>query len=139
MSRRPSSAPAAATSIVGAPFSTTVVTTGAPVPALTETGALPAGITFTDNGNGTATIAGTAAAGTGGSYPLTITATSSAGTATQAFTLTNAEAPTITSPSAVTFSTGVASTYTVTTTGFPAATITEIGHPAGRSDLHRRH
>ena len=38
-------------------------------------GTLPAGITFTDNGNGTATIAGTAAAGTGGSYPITIRAT----------------------------------------------------------------
>ena len=56
----------AATSIVGAPFTTTVTTTGVPAPALSETGALPSGITFTDNGNGTATIAGTAAAGTGG-------------------------------------------------------------------------
>jgi hypothetical protein len=126
--------PAAASSIVGTPFSTTVVTTGAPAPAVTETGALPSGITFVDNGNGTATIAGTAASGSGGSYPVTITATSSAGTATQTFTLTNAEAPTITSPSAVTFSTGVAKTYTVTTTGFPAATITESGAlPAGLS------
>ena len=53
----------AATSIVGSPFSFTVTTTGAPAAALTETGALPSGITFTDNGNGTATIAGTAAAG----------------------------------------------------------------------------
>ena len=70
---------ASATSIVGAAFSFTVTTTGAPAPALTETGALPSGITFTDNGNGTATIAGTAAAGSGGSYPITITATNSVG------------------------------------------------------------
>ena len=41
---------------------------------LTETGALPSGVTFIDNGNGTATLAGTPAAGTGGTYPLTITA-----------------------------------------------------------------
>ncbi len=116
-----------AASIVGAPFSTTVTTTGDPAPALTETGALPTGVTFVDNGNGTATISGTPAAGTGGSYPLTITATSTAGTATQAFTLTNSEAPTITSASTATFSTGVAGTYTVTTTGYPAATITESG------------
>ena len=68
-----------------------------PTPAITETGALPAGITFTDNGDGTATLAGTPAAGTGGSYPLTITATNASGTATQAFTLTNAQAPTVTS------------------------------------------
>ncbi len=46
---------------------------------LTETGALPSGITFTDNGDGTATIAGTAASGTGGSYPLTITPPNGAG------------------------------------------------------------
>ena len=31
-------------------------------------------MTFTDNGDGTATLAGTPAAGTGGTYPLTITA-----------------------------------------------------------------
>ena len=30
---------------------------------LTKTGALPAGVTFTDNGDGTATLAGTPAAG----------------------------------------------------------------------------
>src|SRR5262245_51772219 len=42
---------------------------------LTETGALPGGVTFTNNGNGTATLTGTPAAGTGGTYPLTLTAT----------------------------------------------------------------
>ncbi len=117
----------AATSIVGAPFSTTVTTTGEPAPAITETGALPAGITFVDNSNGTASLAGTATAGTGASYPITITATNASGTATQAFTLTNSEAPTITSAPTASFYTGVAGTYTVTTTGYPAATITETG------------
>jgi hypothetical protein len=122
----------AATSIVGTAFSDTVATTGDPTPALTETGALPSGITFTDNGNGTATLAGTAAKGSGGSYPITITATSTSGTATQVFTLTNAEAPTITSASTTSFSTGVAGTYTVTTTGYPAPSLTESGTlPAG--------
>ena len=116
-----------ATSIVGSAFSFTVTTTGSPAPALTETGTLPSGVTFTDNGNGTATIAGTAASGSGGSYPLTITATNATGSATQSFTLTNAEAPTITSASTATFNTGVAGTYTVTTTGFPAPAITESG------------
>jgi hypothetical protein len=126
---------ASATSIVGAPFSFTVATTGAPTPTISIGTAptLPAGITFTDNGNGTATLAGTSTAGTGGSYPLTITASNGVGTpATQAFTLTNDEAPSITSASAVTFVIGHSSTYTVTTTGFPAATITETGAlPAG--------
>jgi hypothetical protein len=121
-----------ASSIVGAPFSDTVTTTGSPTATITEVGALPTGITFTDNTNGTATLAGTAAAGTGGSYPITISATNTAGTATQVFTLTNAEAPTITSATTASFSTGVAGTYTVTTTGYPAATITEVGAlPAG--------
>src|SRR5664280_3252823 len=121
-----------ASSIVGAPFSATVATTGYPAPAITETGALPAGMTFTDNGNGTATLAGTAASGSGGLYPITIMAANGAGTATQVFTLTNAEAPTITSASTTSFSTGVAGTYTVTTTGYPAPSLTESGTlPAG--------
>ncbi len=40
-----------------------------PTAALTETGSLPTGVTFTDNGDGTATLAGTPAAGTNGVYP----------------------------------------------------------------------
>jgi len=48
---------------------------------------MPAGLTFTDNGNGTATIAGTAT-GTGASYPLTVTANNGlTPNATQAFSL----------------------------------------------------
>jgi len=121
-----------ATAIVGAPATITLATTGAPTATLTESGALPAGLTFADQGNGTATIAGTPADGTGGSYPITITATSSAGTAVQSFTLTDAQAPTITSPATAAFTAGAAGTYTVTTTGYPAATITESGAlPAG--------
>ena len=118
---------ATANSIVGAAFTTTVTTTGEPAPALSETGVLPSGLTFVNNGNGTATISGTPAAASGGSYPITITATNTAGTTTQAFTLTNSQAPTITSAATATFYSGTASTYTVTTTGFPAATLTEAG------------
>ncbi len=137
---------ASATSIVGAGFSFTVATTGAPTPKITETGNLPTGITFTDNGNGTATIAGTAGAGTGGSYPITITAANGVGTsATQSFTLTNAEAPSITSPSTASFSTGVAGTYTVTTTGYPGSRHHRDGCAAQRAGVqgqrqrHRHH
>ena len=125
---------AAATSIVGSAFSFTVRTTGAPAPALTESGALPAGVTFTGNGDGTATIAGTPEAGSGGSYPILITATNSAGGVSESFTLTNAQAPSITSPAATTFTTTMAGSYTVTTTGYPAAAITESGPlPGGLS------
>jgi uncharacterized repeat protein (TIGR03803 family) len=71
-----------------------ITTTGSPVPALTYGGALPDGVTFTDNGDGTATIAGTPAAGTGGVYPLTIAAVNGvAPDAMQPFTLTVHEPP----------------------------------------------
>ena len=66
-----------------------MTTGGYPVAALSETGALPSGVTFVDNGNGTATLSGTPAAGTGGIYPITITATNGVTPdATQTFTLT---------------------------------------------------
>src|SRR5664280_339346 len=70
----------------GKAFSFTVTATGYPVPTLGRTGSLPAGVTFTNNGNGRATISGTPKAA--GVTTFTITATSSSGTATQAFTLT---------------------------------------------------
>ena len=64
----------------------TVSTTGSPTPTLTETGALPAGITFVDNGDGTATLAGTTNDPIG-AYPITITAHNGlAVDATQSFT-----------------------------------------------------
>src|SRR5215472_7677881 len=74
---------------VGTAGSFTVTATGSPTPALSEVGALPSGVTFKDNGNGTATLSGTPAVGTGGSYTLTITASNGVGTpANQTFTLT---------------------------------------------------
>src|SRR5579862_3566805 len=74
---------------VGTAGSFTVTTTGSPTPSLTETGSLPSPVTFKDNGNGTATLSGTPAAGTAGSYPITIKASNGVGTAaTQSFTLT---------------------------------------------------
>ena len=56
---------------------------------MTETGALPPGVTFTSNGNGTATIASTPADGQGGVYNLALTATNGLSpSGTQNFTLT---------------------------------------------------
>ena len=72
--RRRSRARTTRPSRTSSPGTFTVTTTGSPTPAISETGALPSGVTFTDNGNGTATLAGTPAAGTAGSYPLTISA-----------------------------------------------------------------
>ena len=66
---------------VGTDASFTVTTTGNPTPSLSETGALPSGVTFKDNGNGTATLTETPAAGTPGTYPITFTASNGVGTA----------------------------------------------------------
>ena len=63
-----------------------MTTTGVPAPTFSETGALPSGVTFVDNG--AASLSGTPAAGTGG-YALTITAANGVTpNATQSFTLT---------------------------------------------------
>jgi hypothetical protein len=104
-----------------------VTTTGTPVPALTETGALPGGVRFVDNRNGTATLSGAPAAGTGKSYPLTLTATNAAGIVTQAFTLVVSQLPAFTSAATATFSVGTAGAFTVATTGSPVAALTETG------------
>ena len=77
------------------------------------------GVNFVDNGNGTATLSGTPAAGTGGTYPLTITATNSAGTAHQSFTLVVNQLPAFTSAATATATVGQASSFTVTTSGYP--------------------
>ncbi len=75
--------------VVGAPGSFNVTTSGFPPGAITESGALPTGLTFTDNGDGTATLAGTPGAGSGGSYALTLTASNGLTPApTQALTVT---------------------------------------------------
>jgi hypothetical protein len=59
-------------------FSYTVTTSGRPAPALTAAGTLPKGVTFHDNGDGTATISGPS--GTAHAvYPLTVTATNTFG------------------------------------------------------------
>src|SRR6202790_635393 len=107
----------------------TVTTTGAPTPTLTETGALPSGVTFVNNGNGTATLGGTPATGSGGTYVLTLTASNGVGTAaSQSFTLKVNQAPAITSANTTTFTVGsTAGSFTVTTTGAPTPTLTETG------------
>ena len=78
---------------VGQFGSFTVTATGFPTPTLTAAGVLPSGVTFTDNGNGTATLAGTPAAGAQKTYPFTIKAHNAAGDLPQTFTLTINPAP----------------------------------------------
>jgi hypothetical protein len=117
-----------ATFFVGQSNSFTVQTTGVPTPAISETGTLPGGVSFVDNGDGTATISGDPSPGTGGSYPITITADNGVDPpATQDFTLVVEQAPMITSPGIAAFADGQAGTYTITTTGSPAPSIVETG------------
>jgi len=125
--------PIAFTSSAGTTFTTgtagsfSVTTTGYPAPSFSETGALPGGVTFIDNGNGTATLAGTPAAGTGASYSITIKATNGSSTPSQTFTLTVGQAPAITSVNSTAFVAGAAGTFSVTTTGYPTSALSESG------------
>jgi Putative Ig domain/Immunoglobulin domain/Immunoglobulin I-set domain len=115
---------------VGSAGSFTVTATGPPTPTLSFVGTLPDGLTFVDNGNGTATLAGTPAAGTQSSYTLTITAANGVlPNATQVFTLTVAPgtAPAITSAITTTFTVGSAGSFTVTATGSPTPALSYWG------------
>lgn len=80
---------------VGDPGSFDITTKGTPtVSSITMIGALPNGVTFTDNGNGTAKLEGTPTTGTNGVYNLTFTAVNGiVPDAVQAFTLTVNQAP----------------------------------------------
>jgi predicted extracellular nuclease len=81
--------PDQATFTVGLPATVTLSATGFPTPGITASGALPEGVTFVDHGDGEATLAGTPAAETEGTYPLSITADNGvAPAAVLAFTLT---------------------------------------------------
>jgi hypothetical protein len=92
--------PNSVTFTVGETGTFIVTTTGFPLAALTEIGSID-GLSFHDNGNGTATLSGTPATGTGGTYSITIdakntddeTGTPTTVTTTQAFTLIIDEKP----------------------------------------------
>ena len=105
---------------IGAAGSFTVTTLGYPKPSLTETGPLPNGLGFTDNGNGTGTLSGTPLVLVGGNFSISFTAQNGIGSpATQPFTIILGQQPAITSASSVAFTYGVPNTFTVTATGFP--------------------
>jgi hypothetical protein len=92
-----------ATFLAGRAGSFTVIATGVPTAALSEIGPLPAGVTFTDNGDGTARLAGTPALGAGGSYELQLTAVNGVSVdATQNFDLIVPPRPALTGAPAIT-------------------------------------
>jgi YVTN family beta-propeller protein len=125
---------ASAVFVAGQPGSFTVKATGLPTPSFSLTsGALPSGVSFVDNQNGTATMSGTTAAGSVGTYPITITASNLVGTATQSFSMVIGQAPAITSAASASFAFGVADSFTVTATGLPlpSLSVTSGALPSG--------
>lgn len=72
---------------VGVAVARVLKSTGFPEPMLTESGALPAGLTFTDNKNGSAVITGIPAAHSVGRYPITVYAANGLGEVSQTFIL----------------------------------------------------
>jgi Pro-kumamolisin, activation domain/Putative Ig domain len=98
---------------------------GFPFPTLTESGALPPGVTL-DSDN--YVLIGTPLPGSGGVYHITFTAHNGVGQdAIQHFTLTVDEAPAVTSAASATFVVGVLGTFHVTASGTPAPAFTETG------------
>ncbi len=119
----------AASFTLGAAGSFTVTAAGYPTPAISQSGTLPTGVTFSDNGDGTATLAGTPALGSAAGYPLTITASNASGIdGSQSFTLTvqrTAPAVSVTAdPNPSVFGQTVTFTATVTSTaGTPTGVV----------------
>jgi hypothetical protein len=109
----------------------TPVATGTPTPAITESGALPTGVSFTGGTlTGTPTVTG--------SFPITFSASNGVGPAvTQSFTLTVAAATsstttTTTAPGATTTATTAADSSTTTTTvAVPATASSSSGGDTG--------
>ena len=122
---------------LGSAGSFTVTTTGEPTAAISESGPLPSGVSLTDNGDGTATLAGVPT--DQGTYPITITAANGQSpNATQSFTLTVDAAPVITSAASATFVAGASGSFTVTSTGTPTASLSKSGSSAEGRDLGRQ-
>ncbi len=111
------------TFILGSPGSFAVTATGNPTPSLGCTGTLPAGVTFTDNHDGTATLAGTPSGSTA-TYPLTITATNAGGSDSQDFELIVGAVPNVTDqPDDATVYETENVSFTVAVSGYPAPTL----------------
>jgi hypothetical protein len=116
---------AATTFTVGTSGSFTVIASGYPTPTLSESGALPSGVSFNA---ATGLLSGTPQTGTAGTYPLVFTASNGIGPAvTQQFTLSVDVAPTITSANTTTFTVGTPGSFTVTATGTPTPTLAGNG------------
>jgi len=117
---------------VGQAGSFEVTASGLPAVAISALGPLPSGLTLTDNGDGTATISGTPASGTVGASSVTLQLQNLLDTVDTTLTVEVNEPPTITSAATAAFQNGTAGSVTITTTGYPTATLALAGAlPAG--------
>ncbi len=102
--------------------------TGSPAPTISESGTLPSGVKFKPKPLGKGKLSGIPASGTGGSYLLTFTASNGIGKAAkQSFTLKVDQPPTFTSADSAAFAAGSAGSFLITTSGYPAAALSETG------------
>lgn len=120
-----------ATAAAGDPVDVTITTSGSPVPSITATATLPAGLSLTDNGDGTARLHGTPTVAPG-AYGIDLSAVNTIGTTPGLFSLTIMSAPSFTSADHTTFSAGAAGDFAVTVDpGFPVLNaVTLAGAPA---------
>jgi hypothetical protein len=125
--------PDSADVLVGSSFSFPINLHGFPHSTITLTGTLPKGLTFKDNGDGTATISGTAKKASTSAFPVTLTATNSAGLTNQELTLNVFQPAKFTSKNKATFTFETSNTvFTVKTTGGLADTVLSAANlPAG--------
>ena len=119
--------PGSANALAGSPFTFTVTTSSATVPAI-KAAHLPAGLAFVDDRNGTATVSGTPRSTDGGIYTATITATvAGAPAATQSLAVTVDNHPAFRSATKCAAQVGAAFSCVVSTPhAYPVATITTL-------------
>ena len=122
-----------ATATISSPLNIMIRTSGSPVPALTESGALPSGVSFADLGTGMALLSGTPAPGTAGMYPLTITAVNGNGSPAMRTFVLMVEPLTVSGVTPATITAGASGVaITVTGTGFQTGATLDR---RGRGDL----
>lgn len=136
--------PESVTFTTGVEGSFEVEAAGSPPPSLHGFGALPPGVTLTEHGDGTATLAGVpdpsaAPPATSRAYPLSFRATNSEGEANQLVVLdafNPGEAPAFTGREAAAFTTGVRGSARIRARGAPTPTLSLSGRlPAGLAFL----
>jgi type II secretory pathway pseudopilin PulG len=117
-----------ATEVTGNAFTFPITATGPPAPTITESGALPSGVSFTLAG-GTYELTGTPAAGSAGTYPISFTASNGIlpNVTQNPFTLTIDSAPSMPPTGSAQGALSAPFSYQVVASGNPSPTFSESG------------